>query len=279
MAMNINGLTHGGSSTCGFLRRLSLVLMAAAVFARQAAAEGIPEPPLTLYGTVFNTFAGSNTFWTVGSLTWTFQNATGRVVTVTTPLTNIGNQFSYVVQVPCETPLPGFQNSSNTLLLIAGNARTNARTARLDGVSSVVLGPASPTLVMTPTNRAMVERVDLQVSTWEQFFFGSTGINPNADPDGDGMSNLQEFLAGTNPTDAESSLRIVQVLGSNTNVRVDWSSADGRIYALERAPALQPSSNFTSIAINLTSTPPVNAFIDTNASSPGPHFYRIRVQR
>ena len=45
---------------------------------------------------------------------------------------------------------------------------------------------------------------------WEILYFGHTGIDPNADPDGDGLSNYQEFLmrvAGYNPT----------VWDSNTN--------------------------------------------------------------
>ncbi len=32
---------------------------------------------------------------------------------------------------------------------------------------------------------------------WELLNFGHTGVDPNGDPDGDGMSNLQEYLAGT----------------------------------------------------------------------------------
>jgi hypothetical protein len=38
---------------------------------------------------------------------------------------------------------------------------------------------------------------------WEIANFGHTGVNLNADPDGDGWSNLQEYLNGTNPTMAD----------------------------------------------------------------------------
>jgi hypothetical protein len=34
---------------------------------------------------------------------------------------------------------------------------------------------------------------------WEVRYFGSTGQNPAGDPDGDGVSNLQEYLLGRNP--------------------------------------------------------------------------------
>ena len=34
---------------------------------------------------------------------------------------------------------------------------------------------------------------------WEIAYFGSANVDPNADPDGDGRNNLQEFRDGTNP--------------------------------------------------------------------------------
>jgi hypothetical protein len=39
---------------------------------------------------------------------------------------------------------------------------------------------------------------------WETFYFGAIGQNPNADPDSDGWSNIQEFQSATNPTKADS---------------------------------------------------------------------------
>ena len=35
---------------------------------------------------------------------------------------------------------------------------------------------------------------------WEMQYFGHLGVDPNADPDGDGISNYWEYVAGTNPT-------------------------------------------------------------------------------
>jgi chitodextrinase/regulation of enolase protein 1 (concanavalin A-like superfamily) len=36
---------------------------------------------------------------------------------------------------------------------------------------------------------------------WETAHFGHTGVDPNADPDGDGLSNWQEYQQGLNPND------------------------------------------------------------------------------
>jgi len=38
---------------------------------------------------------------------------------------------------------------------------------------------------------------------WE-WVYSAYGINPNSDSDGDGFSNLQEVIAGTNPFDSNS---------------------------------------------------------------------------
>ena len=39
---------------------------------------------------------------------------------------------------------------------------------------------------------------------WEQLYFGHIGVDPNADADGDGLSNLQEYKYHTNPTKVDT---------------------------------------------------------------------------
>ena len=39
---------------------------------------------------------------------------------------------------------------------------------------------------------------------WQMLYFGHLGVDPNADPDGDGLSNLQEYQYHTNPTKADT---------------------------------------------------------------------------
>ena len=51
---------------------------------------------------------------------------------------------------------------------------------------------------------------------WELKYFGHTGIDPNGDPDGDGLPNLQEYLLGTNPIIDDST-----VSGSRLNYIYD----------------------------------------------------------
>jgi len=74
---------------------------------------------------------------------------------------------------------------------------------------------------------------------WEMQNFGHTGVDPNADPDHDGMSNLQEYLAGTNPNDANDYLRITAIsvsflVGGNDNDTLVWTSHPTRQYRIQQ---------------------------------------------
>src|SRR6185369_6783275 len=84
--------------------------------------------------------------------------------------------------------------------------------------------------------------------SWERLFFGSTtGANggPNDDPDGDGMTNLAEFRAGTNPLDAQSYLRIDSVRLVGSQPRLTFATATGRRYRIERSLTL-PATSWTT---------------------------------
>ena len=72
---------------------------------------------------------------------------------------------------------------------------------------------------------------------WELSNFGTTGVNPNADPDKDGRSNLEEFLAGTNPNNANSNLRITGYQYDLDN-SVTWSSVLTRLYYVRQSTNL-----------------------------------------
>jgi len=78
---------------------------------------------------------------------------------------------------------------------------------------------------------------------WETSYFGGTdlpGGGPNDDPDADGMTNLAEYLAGTDPLDPASALRLsVQVEGHV--LHLTFPTAVGKHYQLETTQGLNTS--------------------------------------
>ena len=62
------------------------------------------------------------------------------------------------------------------------------------------------------------------------------------DNDGDGQSNRAEFGARTDPNNATSSLRVLDVRTDNRRVTITWSSVDGLSYAIDVSPDLSPES-------------------------------------
>lgn len=75
---------------------------------------------------------------------------------------------------------------------------------------------------------------------WEKLYFGTTGINPNADPDGDGISNAQEYQAGTNPLDPNDWLRITAISANSagSTSTVTWTSQPTRLYQVQSRESL-----------------------------------------
>jgi len=94
---------------------------------------------------------------------------------------------------------------------------------------------------------------------WKQSY-GIDPLDPNADnqdPDGDGFSNLQEYLLGTDPTNSASSFQITSLVRTGSDVLVSWVSGIGRTNALQVTAGAGDGSYATNNFVNL--------FIVTNA--------------
>jgi subtilisin family serine protease len=114
---------------------------------------------------------------------------------------------------------------------------------------------------------------------WEQQYFGKLGVDPSGDPDHDGASNLAESVAGTDPLDPNSSLRIViPPPGSSAGFLVQWTSVAGKSYRLERSTSLV--TGFDSVVrTNIAATPPINSELDSAALPSNARYYRVQVER
>ena len=80
---------------------------------------------------------------------------------------------------------------------------------------------------------------------WMTYYFGSDVFSwpsPYADSDGDGVSNFNEYLAGTCPTNAASVLRI-RLLPSQQGLYLNWNTQPGLIYQLQNSTNLKSWTN------------------------------------
>ncbi|MDB6034948.1 MAG: hypothetical protein JWM16_5286 [Verrucomicrobiales bacterium] len=102
----------------------------------------------------------------------------------------------------------------------------------------------------------------------------SAGDNgPNGDPDHDGFTNLQEYIAGTNPRDPNSLLKISKLV-TGPQV-ISWQSVPGKNYQVLTAADVTYSFEAVSPTITAVST---NTAFTNLAPVSLQQFYRVLVQ-
>ncbi len=77
---------------------------------------------------------------------------------------------------------------------------------------------------------------------WQRAFFGNESRKwpaGSGDFDGDGATNMKEFLAGTDPVDTESSLKL-ELTAMEQGQRLSWQAEPGSVYQLEKVERLGP---------------------------------------
>ena len=192
--------------------------------------------------------------------------------------------------------LPGPGNVQGKTFLGANNATTGSggTVSFTAGLSSTVpvgqlitataadlkgnTSPFSSAVTVTATDSVGDGIADL----WRKTFFGGTGTTTNylscatCDPDNDGLTNLQEFHAGTNPQTNSSALRVTAVQESGSDVVVTFPSVAGKIYRVEMKNDMQLAS-WTLLADQIVGTGSPIAIADPGAAGLPKRFYRADV--
>ena len=123
---------------------------------------------------------------------------------------------------------------------------------------------------------------------WQLQYFGSTNCalcGGAADFDGDGISNTNEFLTGTVPTNSASGLRIVSTTRSGNNITVTWSTAGGGTNVVQVTGGTVNGSytnNFVDLPASQTVIPgsgdSTTNYVDVGGATNTPaRYYRIRL--
>ena len=214
--------------------------------------------------TVAITPTGSTTTNSAISFTLTFSEAvtglTGAEVIVTNGTLGVLSGSGTVYTLPVTATGPG----AVTCVVNAGVAQDAA------GNNNLASNTASVTLIVTQ-------------AAWRQFYFGITTNTGNAadtaDPDGDGQSNLFEYVAGLVPNDPQSrfNLRVENVTGQAGQKAIIFRPlVAGRIYTVTSKasltdPAWTPLNSFT------TSDNGAERTVIDLAAGPAPKFYQVEV--
>ena len=168
-------------------------------------------------------------------------------------------QMVYVVQVPL-WELRAREIGAQVGCYVAGD------------VNASQLSPAPAALVLSPRDTDG----DGMPDGWEAHYGDSgTGMLPDSDDDGDGMVNLHECVAGTDPLDEESVLALSALTpNTDTTVVIEWHSATDRLYSVGESEHLP--AGFRPVASNIPATPPVNALEVTTEGEA--LFYRVTIE-
>ena len=117
---------------------------------------------------------------------------------------------------------------------------------------------------------------------WEQQYgldpLDDGTVNPDngasGDPDGDGFSNLQEFLAGTDPKNSNSALRITTIArAASGDIVITWDSVADKTYIVQSADNVPGGyANLSGLIVAASSTTSY-----TNTTGIAARFYRVKL--
>jgi hypothetical protein len=174
----------------------------------------------------------------------------------------------------------------------AGNNAFVSGTTDLDGNPRIVGGTVDMGTYEFQAPGSLISYAWLR-----QYSLPTDGSADFIDTDGDGMNNWQEWICHTDPTDAQSVLRLLSATPSSTNVTVSWQSVSGVTYFLERSANLESpftleitniigvvtnivliGTNSVVVSTNIIGLTGTTTYADTNATGPGPFYYRVGVQ-
>ena len=190
----------------------------------------------------------------------------------------------------CTTPLPGggTGNFTNAPLFVdqAGgdlhlqtnspciNAGLNAYapgTLDLDGNPRIGGGTVDVGAYEFQSPASRISYIWLQ-----QYGLPTDGSADYADPDADRMNNWQEWVAGTEPTNAASVLRLQAPVFNPPGLLLRWSSDASRTYFVQCATNLASPLSFTLLRGDIPGLSGTTTYADTNVfSSKAATFYRV----
>ncbi len=262
----------------------------------------LPEPGLVMYGNVRALSDNQLLTITVAALQITDTN--GNTVSLTgasnppVRIVTVNSMSFYVARVPFATRTigsPGNQvvfDAPVNAFELRTPSLTYTRQATINGKPAAFANVSQQTFTLTTAERGKFEQVDFLIeatggggndyASFAALYFANVSApeaQPDFDADGDGMSNKQEYAAGTNPTDPLSALKTILIDPLPAGgFRIVWKSVTGQTYKVEKSTDAQ-LQNWTQIGSDVVATGATAEFTDTSASGDTIAHYRIRISR
>jgi hypothetical protein len=168
-----------------------------------------------------------------------------------------------------------------------GNPAVNLLNGQLSGYAYsancgwINLGSNTPHAVQTD---AIAPGADTDgdgiADAYELRYFGNLlTVNATSDRDGDGRTDLQEYLDGTDPTDPGGALRVSAFNKAGTTLTLTFLSTPARLYLIEQSPSLTAPA-WTDAGLG-TFAPDLGAATTRqfSAAASASAFYRVRALR
>jgi hypothetical protein len=110
---------------------------------------------------------------------------------------------------------------------------------------------------------------------WEMAFFGNLDQTGSGDFDADGHTNAQEYVAGTDPTNENSALRVITLTASTTGqTQLFWSAVPNKVYRIEYKASVS-DSQWTALPNLVTASTTTASAIDGSSGFGPTRFYRV----
>lgn len=224
------------------------------------AASTVPEPETIFYGKVINRSGPQDHQMTEGSLEWSVDAGGSEPMVFMASLQSLADgSYSYRLAIPHSALALDLEAATDGIPLKATEDSYEHLQIAVNGFEAVIAEPGSYTFDVGQATRASTYRLDLDVSFalpdsdgdgmadwWEDKYGFDKQVNDGSgDLDGDGRSNLAEYLAGTDPN---SDGRVPELVTSEVSVSAAGTSG---VYL----KTLDEDSTSVSLTYTLTEIP------------------------